>query len=144
MWREQMVFWFYARHVARIGLATQTATFPQLKVSILPELREILRRWYCSKCDYQASCFITKVKQQWKLWMIFLSITLHDSTQKLHSETVRVHTSGVSCQRGPYLPCVSMAGRAFLAGCPRHVVYCFIYGLITTVNDHVRLSWYEL
>ena len=28
--------------------------------------------------------------------------------------------------KGPYLPCVSMAGRALLAGCPRYI-YVYIY-----------------
>ena len=31
--------------------------------------------------------------------------------------------SKVSCQKGPYLPCVSMTGRALLAGYPRYVIY---------------------
>ena len=41
--------------------------------------------------------------------------------------------SRVSCQKGPYLPCVSMAGRALLAGYPRYVVETSIFTVFTTL-----------
>ena len=45
--------------------------------------------------------------------------------------------------KGPYLPCVSMAGRALLAGYPRYVMNSKnIIVLVTQIKHYARLAWY--
>ena len=55
---------------------------------------------------------------------------------------IKAYIEGI-LPKGPYLPCVSMAGRALLAGYPRHVNHYNISKVILLYHKHV-LYWQNL
>ena len=79
------------------------------------------------------------------IFYIFRNITVPMRLgQKMHqmNNTCR-HIEGI-LPKGPYLPCVSMAGRALLAGYPRHVWpkhYVYIRYVMVLCEDLESMRW---
>ena len=83
----------------------------------------------CETSDVDAYCIRIYPRPVLSPYIKKLSVTRYG----VWDAEIALLMSRVSCQKGPYLPCVSMAGRALFAGYPR----CTLFS--TSTNEHPSL-----